>query len=54
LLDDEFADEDEDLEEKGENLEDDFGDDWIVDDNGAYGADDDERKWSKGRTEVGV
>ncbi|WVR04655.1 hypothetical protein IAU60_001666 [Kwoniella sp. DSM 27419] len=58
LLDDEFGDDmgDLDMEEKGEDLGDDdlFGDDgWIVDDQeGAYGKDDDERKWNKGRTEV--
>jgi chromosome transmission fidelity protein 4 len=54
LLDDEFdAEEDEDIEEKGEDLEGQYGDDWIVDDDGQYAADDDEQKWSKGRTEVG-
>ncbi|KAK8847432.1 hypothetical protein IAR55_005290 [Kwoniella newhampshirensis] len=57
LLDDEFGDEelDEDIQEKGEDLEDDglFGDDgWIVDDDGGYGKDDDEKKWAVGRTEV--
>ena len=53
LLDDEFGDE-EDMEEKGEELGEDFADDWIVDDDGGYGVGDDEKKWSKGRTEVGV
>lgn len=54
LLDDEFdAEEDEDIEEKGEDLEGQYGDDWIVDDDGQYAADDDEKQWSKGRTEVG-
>ena len=52
LLDDEFED-DVDMEEKGEDIGDDLADDWIVDDDGVYGADDDERKFSKGRTEVG-
>ena len=53
LLDDEFGDE-EDMEEKGEELGEDFADDWIVDDDGGYGVDDEEKKWTKGRTEVGV
>lgn len=57
LLDDGlFGDDDEDMEENGEELGDgeEFGDDWIVDDvDGGYaGADDDEDKWTKGRTEV--
>nr|XP_019008454.1 chromosome transmission fidelity protein 4 [Kwoniella pini CBS 10737]OCF47235.1 chromosome transmission fidelity protein 4 [Kwoniella pini CBS 10737] len=61
LLDDEFGDDEVDMEDKGEDLDNDendlFGDDgWIVDDEdgvkGAYGKDDDERKWSNGRTEV--
>nr|XP_031860604.1 uncharacterized protein CI109_003935 [Kwoniella shandongensis]KAA5527676.1 hypothetical protein CI109_003935 [Kwoniella shandongensis] len=57
LLDDEFGEEavDDDIDEKGEDLEDDglFGDDgWIVDDDGGYGKDDDEKKWASGRTEV--
>ncbi|WWC59498.1 uncharacterized protein I303_102054 [Kwoniella dejecticola CBS 10117] len=60
LLDDEFGDDEVDMEEKGEDLDHDendlFGDDgWIVDDVGGgqgYGKDDDERKWSNGRTEV--
>jgi chromosome transmission fidelity protein 4 len=44
-----------DIEEKGENLDDEFGDDWIVDDdNGVYGAAaETEEKWGAGRTEVG-
>ncbi len=54
LLDDEFG-EDEDMEEKGEDLVDDLADDWIVDDDGAYGADDGEKKkWGAERTEVGT
>ncbi|KAE8539030.1 hypothetical protein D1P53_005400 [Cryptococcus gattii VGV] len=58
LLDDNFPDDDEDIEERGEDIgdEDIFGDDnWIVDDDGnfgGYGGDDDEKKWGKGRTEV--
>lgn len=53
LLDDEFGEDDVDMEEKGEELGDDLADDWIVDDDGAYGGDDDERRFTKGRTEVG-
>lgn len=59
LLDDNFPDDDDDIEERGEDIgdEDMFGDDnWIVDDDGnfgGYGGDDDEKKWGKGRTEVG-
>ena len=54
LLDDDFGDVD-DLDEKGEDLEDldDMADDWIVEDQEGYGKDDEERKWGKGRTEVG-
>lgn len=52
LLDDEFGD-DEDMEERGEDLVEDLADDWIVDDDGGYGADDGEKAWGKGRTEVG-
>ncbi|ORX33917.1 hypothetical protein BD324DRAFT_584077 [Kockovaella imperatae] len=53
LLDDDFGDGDEDMEEKGEDLEDDRdgGDDWIVDDDGAYAMEDGE-KTRGGRTEV--
>ena len=54
LLDDEFGD-DEDMEEKGEDVDDLFGeagDDWIIDDDGGYAADDGERARG-GRTEVG-
>ena len=53
LLDDDFG-EDEDMEEKGEDLGEDLADDWIVDDDGAYGVDDQEKKWGAGRTEVGM
>lgn len=54
LLDDEFGDEDADMEDKGEDVDDLYGDggDWIVDDDGAYGGDDGE-KTRGGRTEVG-
>lgn len=52
LLDDNFGD-DEDMDEKGEDLVDDLADDWIVDDDGGYGANDEEKKWGPGRTEVG-
>ena len=42
------------MEDKGEGVEDLFGDgdDWIVDDDGVYGAEDGERTRG-GRTEVG-
>lgn len=50
LLDDEFGDEDDlDLEDRGEDL----ADDWIVDDDGTYLAEDDGYKGKAGRTEVG-
>jgi len=55
LLDDDFGDGDEDMEDRGDDLDDlhDLGgDDWIVDDDGAYGAEDGE-KTRGGRTEVG-
>ncbi|OCF45863.1 chromosome transmission fidelity protein 4 [Kwoniella heveanensis CBS 569] len=57
LLDDDEGEDggDLDMEEKGEDLGDDdlFGDDgWIIDDEGGYGNDDDEKKWTSGRTEV--
>jgi len=56
LLDDEFGDDvDEDMEDKGEDVDDLFGeggDDWIVDDDGGYGVEDGE-KTRGGRTEVG-
>ena len=55
LLDDDFGDDfEDDLEDKGEDLDDavDVADDWIVDDDGAYAADDGER-FRSGRTEVG-
>ena len=54
LLDDDDArGADVDMEERGEDLGDEDGDeaDWIVDDEGDYGVDD--SKWGKGRTEVG-
>jgi len=41
------------MEEKGEDLGEDLADDWIVDDDGGYGVDDEEKKWGNGRTEVG-
>ena len=61
LLDDDFGDEDDaEVEDKGEDLDelegDLLGDDWIVDDDdgeGGYGENDDEKRWSKRRTEVG-
>ncbi|WVQ98084.1 hypothetical protein IAU59_005206 [Kwoniella sp. CBS 9459] len=57
LLDDDEAEDGQDLdmEDKGEDLVDDdlFGDDgWIVDDEGGFGQDDDEKKWTSGRTEL--
>lgn len=55
LLDDDFGDGDEDMEDRGDDLDDlhDMGgDDWIVDDDGAYGVEDGE-KTRGGRTEVG-
>jgi len=56
LLDDEFGEDvDDDMEDKGEDVDDLFGeggDDWIVDDDGGYGAEDGE-KTRGGRTEVG-
>lgn len=54
LLDDGlFGDDDDDLDDQGEDLGGDLGDDWIVDDDGGFGAaDDGEDKWAKGRTEV--
>jgi chromosome transmission fidelity protein 4 len=55
LLDDDFGDGDEDMEDRGDDLDDlhDLGgDDWIVDDDGAYGVEDGE-KTRGGRTEVG-
>lgn len=51
LLDDEFGDDDDlDLEDRGEDL----GDDWLVDDDGGYREEETEKKWSNGRTEVGT
>lgn len=51
LLDDEFGEDDDlDLEDRGEDL----ADDWIVDDDGTYLADDDGYKGKAGRTEVGA
>lgn len=55
LLDDEFGDEvDEDMEDKGDDVDDLYGDggEWIVDDDGLYGGEDGE-KARGGRTEVG-
>jgi chromosome transmission fidelity protein 4 len=55
LLDDDFGDDlDEDMEDKGEDVDDMIGeaDDWIVDDDGLYAAEDGERTRG-GRTEVG-
>ncbi len=55
LLDDDLFGDD-DLEEKGEDIDEadgegDFGDDWIVDDEGVMETDE---KWGAGRTEVGM
>ena len=40
------------MDDQGEELEDEG--DWIVDDDGGYEAGETEKKWSKGRTEVGA
>lgn len=48
-----FGDEDDDMEEKGDELDDFGNDDWIIDDDGVYADDDDgEENRARGRTEV--
>lgn len=47
---------DEDIAEQGEDILDEEGEDddgWIVDDEGGYGANDDEKRFRSGKTEVG-
>ncbi|KAK4685805.1 chromosome transmission fidelity protein 4, partial [Tremellales sp. Uapishka_1] len=50
LLDD-GSDNEDDIEERGENIDDEYGDDWIIDDDGG-GFVEKEEKWGAGRTEV--
>lgn len=57
LLDDEddlFGDDEkpEDLDEVGEDIADELGDDWLVDDDGMMAEEDAEDKWAAGRTQV--
>lgn len=50
LLDDDFGDDDLDLDDQGEDL----ADDWLVDDEGGYLAEDGEHTKRSGRAELGM